>query len=83
MLNTGTVVGVFANILGTGFPPKWIPSFSWGGASGFEVFVQEQALLVATRVMQRRNLTPDAVYRAFLEELWRQTQWEREISLRS
>jgi UDP-N-acetylglucosamine diphosphorylase/glucosamine-1-phosphate N-acetyltransferase len=81
MLNTGTVVGVFANIWGGGFPPKWIPSFSWGGAAGLEVFLQEQALAVATRVMQRRNLTPDAAYRSFLEELWRQTQWERETGL--
>src|ERR1700758_2168368 len=32
MLNTGTVVGVNANIFGGGFPATHIPSFSWGGA---------------------------------------------------
>ena len=30
MINTGTVVGVNANVFGEGFPPKYIPSFSWG-----------------------------------------------------
>ena len=30
MLNTGTVIGLGANIFGSGFQPKFIPSFSWG-----------------------------------------------------
>jgi UDP-N-acetylglucosamine diphosphorylase/glucosamine-1-phosphate N-acetyltransferase len=29
-INTGTVVGVCANIFGNGLTPKFIPSFSWG-----------------------------------------------------
>jgi UDP-N-acetylglucosamine diphosphorylase/glucosamine-1-phosphate N-acetyltransferase len=28
--NTGTVVGICCNIFGEGFPPKYIPDFSWG-----------------------------------------------------
>jgi UDP-N-acetylglucosamine diphosphorylase/glucosamine-1-phosphate N-acetyltransferase len=28
--NTGTVVGVCCNIFGEGFPPKYIPDFTWG-----------------------------------------------------
>lgn len=28
--NTGTIVGVCCNIFGEGFPPKYIPDFSWG-----------------------------------------------------
>jgi len=28
--NTGTVVGICCNIFGTGFPPKYIPDFTWG-----------------------------------------------------
>ncbi len=28
--NTGTVVGVCCNIFGQGFPPKYIPDFTWG-----------------------------------------------------
>lgn len=55
MFNTGTVVGVNANIFGAGFPPKYIPSFSWGGADGFDVYKFDKALEVARRAMQRRG----------------------------
>ena len=55
MFNTGTVVGVSANIFGGGFPPKYIPSFRWGGAEGFDIFDFDKALEVADRMMQRRN----------------------------
>lgn len=57
MFNTGTVVGVSANIFGAGFPRNYIPSFSWGGSSGFTTFKIDQALEVAEQVMQRRQLT--------------------------
>jgi UDP-N-acetylglucosamine diphosphorylase/glucosamine-1-phosphate N-acetyltransferase len=30
-INTGTVIGVCANVFGNGLTPKYIPSFSWGG----------------------------------------------------
>jgi UDP-N-acetylglucosamine diphosphorylase/glucosamine-1-phosphate N-acetyltransferase len=55
MFNTGTVVGVSANIFGSGFPPKYIPSFSWGGSEGFELFNFDKALEVAEKVMKRRD----------------------------
>jgi UDP-N-acetylglucosamine diphosphorylase/glucosamine-1-phosphate N-acetyltransferase len=32
--NTGTTVGVCANIFGEGAVPKFVPSFSWGGRNG-------------------------------------------------
>lgn len=56
MLNTGTVMGVSANVFGGGFPPKEILSFSWGGADGFQVFNEQKALELAGRVMARRNV---------------------------
>lgn len=56
MLNTGTVVGVNANVFGGGFPPKHIPSFSWGGAEGFITFDIEKSFEVSERVMSRRGL---------------------------
>ncbi len=56
MFNTGTVVGVFSNIFGSGFPRKFIPSFQWGGSSGFEVYKTEKAFAVAELVMSRRNI---------------------------
>lgn len=56
MFNTGTVVGVFANIFGSGFPEKYVPSFSWGSGDGETVFLLDKALDLAARVMARRNL---------------------------
>ena len=55
MFNTGTVVGVFANIYGGDFPPKYIPSYSWGGSSGFQKYKIEKAIEVAKAVMKRRK----------------------------
>ena len=53
MFNTGTVVGVAANIFGTGFPDKFIASFTWGGR---ETFRFDKALEVAVRMMERRDV---------------------------
>lgn len=57
MLNTGTIIGVCCNIFGEGFPPKNIPSFSWGGSRGFQDYDYEKALQVARIVMERRKIT--------------------------
>ena len=56
MFNTGTVVGVSANIFGSGFPRNFIPSFSWGGASGFTTYLTKKAFEVSKVVMARRNV---------------------------
>ena len=61
MFNTGTVVGVSANIFGAGFPRNFVPSFSWGGASGFSTYLTNKAFETAKIVMARRNVE-------FLEE---------------
>jgi len=56
MFNTGTVVGVSANIFGSGFPPKHIPSFAWGGAEGFEKYDLLKAQRTAATVTKRRQV---------------------------
>lgn len=56
MFNTGTVVGVSANIFGSGFPRNFIPSFAWGGASGFTNYLLNKVLQTAKIVMSRRNI---------------------------
>jgi UDP-N-acetylglucosamine diphosphorylase/glucosamine-1-phosphate N-acetyltransferase len=70
MLNTGTVVGVAANIFGHGFPPKYVPSFSWGGSEGFEVFQLDKALEAAIRMMERRNVELTDADRQILTHLY-------------
>lgn len=56
MFNTGTVVGVNANVFGSGFQRNFIPSFSWGGVNGISTYDIKKAVIVAQRVYERRNL---------------------------
>ena len=70
MFNTGTVVGVFANVFGAGFPEKFIPSFSWGGTGESEVFLLDKALALAEKVMARRNIVMTEADRNILSHLF-------------
>lgn len=79
MFNTGTVVGVGANIYGGGFPPKHIPSFAWGGAAGFETYELNKALDTARSVMQRRELELSAADEALLRQIHEETQYLRDV----
>jgi UDP-N-acetylglucosamine diphosphorylase/glucosamine-1-phosphate N-acetyltransferase len=54
-LNTGSVIGIFVNVLASGFPPKTIPSFAWGTQGGFAEYEIERAVETARRVMARRG----------------------------
>ncbi len=61
MFNTGTVIGVGANVFGDGYPRNFIPSFAWGGAAGFSTFQFSKFEEVAIAVMGRRKIawTPE------------------------
>lgn len=74
MFNTGTVVGVSSNIFGSGFPRNFIPSFSWGGASGFTTYLTKKALETAKIMMARRNVDLDEVESKILEHVFEITQ---------
>ncbi|MHA7830735.1 MAG: GlmU family protein [Flagellimonas sp.] len=74
MFNTGTVIGVSANIFGSGFPRNFIPSFSWGGASGFTAFRTNKAFEVAEAMMKRRNIEFDDTEAKILEHVFEFTQ---------
>lgn len=73
MFNTGTVVGVSANIFGSGFPRNFIPSFSWGGAAGFTEYKTNKVFEVAEVVMKRRKLVFDEVEQRILEHVFNET----------
>ena len=83
MFNTGTIVGFSANVFGGDFPPKFIPSFGWGGASGITEYDLEKALEVAKRVMQRRNVKLTPAYEKLFRHLYEITRNEREPYLSS
>lgn len=79
MFNTGTVVGVSANIFGSGFPRNFVPSFSWGGASGFTTYITKKAFQTAKIVMSRRNMEFDDQEAAILEHVFESTKkWRKE-----
>jgi UDP-N-acetylglucosamine diphosphorylase/glucosamine-1-phosphate N-acetyltransferase len=74
MFNTGTVVGVSANIFGSGFPRNFVPSFSWGGSKGFVTYKTNKAFEVAEVVMARRNEAFTAMDKAILEHVFELTK---------
>lgn len=73
MFNTGTVVGVGANVFGGGFPPTHIPSFAWGGAETMEEYKFDKMIETANRVYARRSLTVSDQEREILENVFEQT----------
>ncbi len=77
MFTSGTVVGVSANVFGAGFPPKFIPSFAWGGAEGLETYDLEKSLEVARRVMARRNVTMTEADEHLLRKVFDLTRKDR------
>jgi len=81
MFNTGTVVGVGANIFGDGYPRNFIPSFAWGGASGFRTHPFEKMVETAEAVLARRQrkLIPEDIVllRRIYEDSAEFRVWER------
>ncbi|MBB1192095.1 glucose-1-phosphate thymidylyltransferase [Flavobacterium sp. SOK18b] len=79
MFNTGTVIGVSANVFGSGFPRNFVPSFSWGGAAGFTTYITKKAFETARLVMSRRNIEFDEREAAILEHVFEETKkWRKE-----
>jgi len=74
MFNTGTIVGVNCNIFGSGMPPKFVASFSWGGSQGFQEYRLDKALEVARKMMERRKQPFSERYRKLFEEVYEQTK---------
>jgi len=78
MLNTGTVVGVNVNVYTPGFPRNFIPSFSWGGASGFTTYMPKKAFEAATVMMDRRGVEFNQVEADILNHVFEETKkWRK------
>ena len=82
MFNTGTVVGVSANIYGAGFPRNFIPSFTWGGTGGLETYPFNKAIDTMERVLARRQMLVSKEDRDILKFIFdysaRYRSWERD-----
>ena len=74
MFNTGTVIGVSANIFGSGFPRNFIPSFSWGGSGGTTTYKTQKAFETAEIVMARRKMEFTEEEAKILEHVFEETK---------
>ena len=78
MFNTGTVVGVSANVFGAGFPRNYIPNFTWGGAQGTQAYLPKKAFETAKIVMSRRHVDFDEMEQAILQHVFDETkEWQK------
>ena len=76
-LNTGTVIGVAANIFTRNFPPKFVTSFNWGGEIANHAHDVEKALETARIVFGRRGKTFDETEEHIFRTVHRLTaEWE-------
>lgn len=74
MFNTGTVVGVGANVFGAGFPKNFIPDFSWGGAQGLEEYKLAKMLETTARVFARKEIKLDEIEQNLLQNVFALTK---------
>jgi hypothetical protein len=68
MLSTGTVIGAGANVFGAGVPPRAVPPFAWGDGEPYDTYDVTRFLVVAERVMARRQVELGAKARKQLAE---------------
>tara|TARA_R100001369_G_scaffold92912_1_gene141390 strand:+ start:10310 stop:11485 length:1176 start_codon:yes stop_codon:yes gene_type:complete len=79
MFNTGTVIGVNCNIYVPGFPRNFVPSFSWGGASGFTTYQPQKAYEAAKVMMARRGVEFNDMDAKILNHVFEETKrWRKE-----
>jgi len=71
MLNTGTICGVSSNIFMNGFPPKYIPSFSWVGSPQFGQYDYEKAIDAMKAMMKRRAVSISPEYEAMMYKIYK------------
>jgi len=77
MFNTGTVIGVGANVFGGGFVRPFVPCFGWGGIQGMETFRFDKFCQTTERVMQRRSIALDETEKQKLNEVFEQSAYQR------
>ncbi len=79
MFNTGTVVGVSANLFGAGFHRNFIPSFSWGGPSGYVTYQLNKAIEIAKIVMLRRKIEFNVIEENILKNVYENSEVYRQL----
>lgn len=77
-INTGTIIGVGCNVYGSGLPPKYLPSFIWGGSGQFTEYRLDKMLETAEIAMNRREIELTPAYETMIRNLFQRTAEERD-----
>lgn len=78
MFNTGTVVGVGSNVFGGGYPPNFIPDFSWGGTNETEIYKLNKMFDTTEKVFERRNIELNQIEKDILAKIFELTEIYRQ-----
>lgn len=73
MFNTGTIVGIGANLYDAGFHTKFVPSFAWGSPKNYQTFRFDRFFELVQIMMKRRNRLPVNQESEMLAKIWNQT----------
>ncbi len=79
MLNTGTVLGVSAQVYGSGFMRNFIPSFTRSSMAGHSIIHIDKAIAAAKRVYARRGKVMEKADEDILRHVFQQTIAYRNI----
>jgi len=77
MITTGANIGVGCNIFGGGVTPKYIPSFSWGGAGGWQEHRLDACLKTVQATLARRHARLRPQSEEVLRHVFESTRAER------
>ncbi|MEX0662170.1 MAG: putative sugar nucleotidyl transferase [Balneolaceae bacterium] len=69
MLSTGTLCGVCCNLFSDGYPPKFVPSFSWVSGKDLVPYHFDKAIEAMEKMMKRRNVELTPAYRNMMETI--------------
>lgn len=81
MFNTGTVAGFATNVYGSGYTPKFIPSFTWGGIDNWATFKMNKMHEMAINMMSRRDIKltdiEKKIYQYIFDHSTKYRHWEK------
>lgn len=75
MMNTGTLCGVCCNLFSDGYPPKFVPSFSWVSGHDIVPYHFEKAIEAMEKMMERRSVALTPAYRSMMSALFNSTSF--------
>jgi hypothetical protein len=73
MLNTGTLCGVCCNLFSDGYPPKYVPSFSWISGNDIASYHFEKAIEAMEKMMERRDVELTPAYKDLMHSIFKST----------